>query len=77
MIAADAAGELLRRAMPSRVMKTQVKNHEMSFKAVQGTLEPVLITPIRREECLVGKALAALIPALAVAYVRTDVTRAP
>ncbi len=34
----------------------------------QATLEAVLITPIRREEFLVGKALAALIPALAVAY---------
>jgi ABC-type Na+ efflux pump permease subunit len=34
----------------------------------QGTLEPVLTTPIRREEFLVGKALAALAPALAVAY---------
>ena len=34
----------------------------------QGTLEPVLITPIRREEFLVGKALAVLVPALAVAY---------
>jgi ABC-2 type transport system permease protein len=34
----------------------------------QGTLEPVLITPIRREEFLVGKALAALLPTLAIAY---------
>jgi ABC-2 type transport system permease protein len=34
----------------------------------QGTLEPILITPIRREEFLVGKALAALVPTLAVAY---------
>jgi ABC-type Na+ efflux pump permease subunit len=34
----------------------------------QGTLEPVLTTPIHREEFLIGKALAALIPALAVAY---------
>lgn len=34
----------------------------------QGTLEPVLITPIRREEFLVGKALAVLVPALVVAY---------
>ena len=34
----------------------------------QGTLEPVLITPIRREEFLVGKALAALAPTLGVAY---------
>jgi ABC-type transport system involved in multi-copper enzyme maturation permease subunit len=34
----------------------------------QGTLEPVLITPIRREEFLVGKALAALVPTLVIAY---------
>jgi ABC-2 type transport system permease protein len=34
----------------------------------QGTLEPVLTTPIRNEEFLLGKALAALVPSLAVAY---------
>lgn len=34
----------------------------------QGTLEPVLTTPIRREELLLGKALGALVPSLAVAY---------
>jgi ABC-type transport system involved in multi-copper enzyme maturation permease subunit len=34
----------------------------------QGTLEPVLSTPIRREELLLGKALAALLPSIAVAY---------
>jgi ABC-2 type transport system permease protein len=34
----------------------------------QGTLEPVLTTPIRAEELLLGKALAALLPSLAVAY---------
>ena len=32
----------------------------------QGTLEPVLTTPIRREEFLLGKALATLIPSLAI-----------
>ncbi len=35
----------------------------------QGTLEPVLITPIRPEEFLIGKAIAILAPTLAVAYV--------
>jgi ABC-type Na+ efflux pump permease subunit len=35
----------------------------------QGTLEPVLTTPIRREEFILGKALAVLAPALAVSYV--------
>jgi ABC-2 type transport system permease protein len=34
----------------------------------QGTLEPVLITPIRREEFLVGKALAAFVPTIVIAY---------
>jgi ABC-type transport system involved in multi-copper enzyme maturation permease subunit len=34
----------------------------------QGTLEPVLTTPIRREEFLLAKALAALVPSLAIAY---------
>jgi ABC-type transport system involved in multi-copper enzyme maturation permease subunit len=34
----------------------------------QGTLEPVLTTPIRREELLLAKAMAALLPSTAVAY---------
>jgi len=34
----------------------------------QGTLEPVLGTPIRSEELLLGKALAVLVPAVAVSY---------
>jgi ABC-type Na+ efflux pump permease subunit len=33
----------------------------------QGTLEPLLTTPIRREELLLGKALAALVPSVAIA----------
>ncbi len=34
----------------------------------QATLEPMLSTPIRSDEFLLGKALAALIPSLAIAY---------
>ncbi len=34
----------------------------------QGTLEPVLTTPVSREEFLLGKALAALVPSLAISY---------
>jgi ABC-type transport system involved in multi-copper enzyme maturation permease subunit len=34
----------------------------------QGTLEPVLTTPIPREEFLIGKALAVLVPSVAMAY---------
>jgi ABC-type transport system involved in multi-copper enzyme maturation permease subunit len=36
-------------------------------KREQGTLEPILITPFHREEFLVGKALAALLPTVVVA----------
>jgi len=35
----------------------------------QGTLEPVLTTPVRREEFLLGKALAVIAPSVAIAYV--------
>ena len=35
----------------------------------QGTLEPVLTTPISREELVLAKALAAFLPSLVVAYV--------
>ena len=34
----------------------------------QGTLEPVLTTPVRRDELILGKALAAVIPAVGTAY---------
>ncbi len=34
----------------------------------QGTLEPALTTPIRREEFLLGKAIAAFIPSIVLAY---------
>jgi ABC-2 type transport system permease protein len=34
----------------------------------QGTLEPVLTTPVRREELLIGKAISAFIPAVVLAY---------
>ena len=34
----------------------------------QGTLEPILTTPIRRGEFLIGKALAAFVPAIVISY---------
>ena len=34
----------------------------------QGTLEPVLTTPIRREELLIGKALAVMVPSVGIGY---------
>jgi ABC-type transport system involved in multi-copper enzyme maturation permease subunit len=36
---------------------------------VQGTMEPVLTAPVRREELLLGKAAAAFLPSVVIAYV--------
>jgi ABC-type Na+ efflux pump permease subunit len=43
--------------------------HAIAGEREQGTLEPVLTTPIRRVEFLLGKALAILVPTLAISCV--------
>ncbi len=53
--------------IPALVPST-VSAYSVIGEREQGTLEPVLITPIRREEFLIGKALAVLIPTLVIAY---------
>jgi ABC-type Na+ efflux pump permease subunit len=50
------------------MMPSVVSAYSVVGEREQGTLEPVLITPIRREEFLVGKALAAFVPTLVIAY---------
>jgi ABC-2 type transport system permease protein len=50
------------------VVPAAVSAYSVVGERDQGTLEPVLTTPIRREEFLIGKALAPLVPALAVSY---------
>jgi ABC-type transport system involved in multi-copper enzyme maturation permease subunit len=50
--------------VPATVAATAVTGERQ-----QGTLEAALSTPIRREEFLLGKALAALVPSIAIAYV--------
>lgn len=47
---------------------TAVAAYAVAGERQQGSLEPVLTTPIRREEFLLGKALVALIPSIAIAY---------
>jgi ABC-type transport system involved in multi-copper enzyme maturation permease subunit len=54
-------------AIPALV-PAMVAAYAVVGERTQGTLEPVLTTPIRREEFLLGKALAALVPSVAVAY---------
>lgn len=45
-----------------------VASYSVVGEREQGTLEPLLTTPIRREELLLGKALATFVPAGIVAY---------
>lgn len=55
-------------AVPALVPAT-LASYSVVGERQQGTLEPVLTTPTRREEFLLGKALAAFIPAVAISYV--------
>jgi len=50
------------------LVPTVVAAYAVVGEREQGSLEPVLTTPIRSDELLWGKALAALVPSLAVAY---------
>ncbi len=50
------------------MMPSVVSAYSVVGEREQGTLEPLLITPVRREELLIGKALAAFIPTLVIAY---------
>jgi len=50
------------------MLPTVIAGYSVIGEREQGTLEPVLTTPVRREELLVGKALAAIGPSAAMAY---------
>jgi ABC-type Na+ efflux pump permease subunit len=55
------------------IIPSQTAAHSVIGEREQGTLEPVLTTPIRREEFLLAKALAAFIPTVAIAYIMVAV----
>jgi ABC-type Na+ efflux pump permease subunit len=50
------------------LLPTIVAGYAVVGERDQGTLEPVLTTPVRKEELLVGKALAVCVPTVSVAY---------
>ena len=54
-------------AIPALVPAT-LAGYAVVGERQQGTLEPALTTPVRREEFLLGKALACFVPSVAVAY---------
>lgn len=50
------------------IVPTMMAGYAIVGERVQGTLEPLLTTAISSEELIVGKALAALVPSLAISY---------
>jgi ABC-2 type transport system permease protein len=50
------------------VMPSTLAAYSVAGEREQGTLEPLLTTPIRREEFIAGKAAAVMIPTLALSY---------
>jgi ABC-type transport system involved in multi-copper enzyme maturation permease subunit len=73
-LSASASAQLAQRhellyllAIPALVPAT-LAAYAVVGERQQGTLEPVLTTPVRREEFLLGRALACFLPSLAIAY---------
>ena len=54
-------------AIPALVPAT-LASYAVVGERIQATLEPLLSTPVRREELLLGKALAAFVPTVLVSY---------
>lgn len=63
-----AGGSMLYMLVIPAFMPSTLSAYSVVGERDQGTLEPVLVTPMRREEFLVAKALAAFVPTLVIAY---------
>jgi len=50
------------------VIPPVISSYSVVGERVQGTLEPVLTTPVRSDELLLGKAAAAFVPSVVIAY---------
>ena len=51
------------------IVPAVIASYSVVGERLQGSLEPVLTTPIPRDEFLLAKALAALVPSLLISYV--------
>ncbi len=50
------------------VIRKELRDYSVVGEREQGTLEPLLTTPIRRQELILGKAAAVMIPTSALSY---------
>ncbi len=65
---AQVGSALLLLLLTPVILPATIASYSVVGEREQGTLEPVLTTPVTREELLIGKAAAALIPAVAISY---------
>jgi ABC-2 type transport system permease protein len=68
LVRAQVGTSLLVLLVAPVVMPAAIAAYAVVGEREQGTLEPVLTTPVRREELLLGKAVAAALPAVGVGY---------
>jgi ABC-type Na+ efflux pump permease subunit len=85
MVHAQVGSALLVMLVVPVIVPAAIAAYSVVGEREQGTLEPLLTTPVRREELLLGKGLAAIIPSVAITYllfaifvigVRVDTTSA-
>jgi ABC-2 type transport system permease protein len=67
-IRSSVGGAMLAFFLVPLILPTLISGYAVIGEREQGTLEPVLTTPIAHEELLLGKALAALMPTVALTY---------
>jgi len=65
---AVVGGALLMFFLTPLILPTTLAGYAVIGERDQGTLEPLLTTPLTREDLLLGKALAELIPTVVIAY---------
>jgi ABC-type Na+ efflux pump permease subunit len=68
LVRAQVGTSLLLLLVAPVVMPAAIAAYAVVGEREQGTLEPVLTTPVRREELLLGKAVAAILPTVGIAY---------
>ncbi len=68
VIRATVGGAMLLFFMIPLILPTTLSAYAVVGEREQGTLEPVLTTPLRREEYILGKAIAVLFPSTAIAW---------
>jgi len=66
-VRAQVGSTLLLMLLMPVIIPATIAAYSVVGEREQGTLEPVLTTPVTREELLLGKAIAALLPAVAIA----------